>query len=128
MRAWAGPVVLSWLAGCAAGDGEGAGPLVAREPEAAAVAVAAIDGGTELFTYVGKELQIADYDVDWNALQILPGKLKASVNVRQYSDILFQQRYQDDFNRATSRTQRWSGALEKDLKLAETAVAIAVGE
>jgi len=59
-----------------------------------------------------------DYDLDWNALQILPGKVKASVNVRQYSDILFQQRYQDDFNRASSRTQRWSGSLEKDLKLA----------
>jgi LPS-assembly protein len=59
-----------------------------------------------------------DYDLDWNALQILPGKVKAVVNVRQYSDLLFQQRYQDDFNRATSRTQRWSGALEKDLKLA----------
>ncbi len=59
-----------------------------------------------------------DYDLDWNALQILPGGVKASVNVRQYSDLQFQQQYQDDFNRATSRTQRWSGALEKDLKLA----------
>ena len=59
-----------------------------------------------------------DYDLDWNALQILPGNVKAAVNVRQYSDILFQQRYQDDFNRASSRTQRWSGSLEKDLKLA----------
>ena len=58
------------------------------------------------------------YDLDWTAPQILPGKVKASVNVRQYSDILFQQRYQDDFARASSRTQRWSGALEKDLKLA----------
>jgi len=59
-----------------------------------------------------------DYDLDWNALQMLPGKVKASVNVRQYSDLLFQQRYQDDFNAATTRTQRWSGSLEKDLKLA----------
>jgi LPS-assembly protein len=59
-----------------------------------------------------------DYDLDWNALHILPGNVKASVNVRQYSDILFQQQYQDDFTRASSRTQRWSGALEKDLKLA----------
>ena len=32
-----------------------------------------------------------DYDLDWNALQILPGKVKAAVNVRQYSDLLFQQ-------------------------------------
>lgn len=59
-----------------------------------------------------------DYDLDWNALQMLPGKVKATVNVRQYSNLQFEQRYQDDFNRVTSRTQRWSGALEKDLKLA----------
>jgi hypothetical protein len=59
-----------------------------------------------------------DYDLDWNALQILPGKVKVALNVRQYSDLLFQQRYQDDFNAATSRTQRWQGSIEKDLKLA----------
>ena len=59
-----------------------------------------------------------DYDFDWNALQMLPGKVRATVNVRQYSDILFNQRYQDSFNQATNRTQRWSGGLEKDLKLA----------
>jgi LPS-assembly protein len=66
-----------------------------------------VDGAEEL-----------DYDLDWQALQMLPGNVKASVNVRQYSDILFQQRFQDDFARASSRTQRWTGAIEKDLKLA----------
>ena len=59
-----------------------------------------------------------DYDIDWNALQMLPGKVRATVNVRKYSDLLFHQRFQDDFNRATNRTERWSGALEKDLRLA----------
>jgi lipopolysaccharide assembly outer membrane protein LptD (OstA) len=59
-----------------------------------------------------------DYDIDWNALQMLPGKVRATVNVRQYSDLLFQQRFQDDFNRATNRTQRWSGSIEKDFGLA----------
>lgn len=59
-----------------------------------------------------------DYDIDWNALQMLPGKVKATVNVRQYSDLLFQQRFQDNFNYATNRTQRWTGGLEKDLRLA----------
>ena len=44
--------------------------------------------------------------------------MKAALNVRQYSDLFFRQRYQDDFNAATSRTQRWSGSIEKDLKLA----------
>ncbi len=59
-----------------------------------------------------------DYDIDWNALQMLPGKVRATVNVRKYSDLFFQQRYQDNFNLATNRTERWSAALEKDLRLA----------
>ena len=59
-----------------------------------------------------------DYDLDWNAIQMLPGKVKVALNVRQYSDLQFQQQYQDDFNAATTRTQRWSGSIEKDLKLA----------
>ena len=67
---------------------------------------------------IGPGQASTDYDIDWNALQMLPGKVRATVNVRKYSDILFNQRYQDDFNSASSRTERWSGSLEKDLKLA----------
>ncbi len=59
-----------------------------------------------------------DYDIDWNALQMLPGMVRATVNVRKYSNLLFRQRFQDSFNLASSRTERWSGALEKDFKLA----------
>lgn len=59
-----------------------------------------------------------DYDIDWNALQILPGGVRATVNVRKYSNLTFNQRFQDNFNRATNRTEHWSAALEKDLKLA----------
>ncbi len=59
-----------------------------------------------------------DYDIDWNALQMLPGNVRATVNVRKYSNLTFNQRYQDNFNRATNRTEHWSAALEKDLKLA----------
>jgi len=75
-------------------------------------------GAFRTYVFDVKGASELDYDLDWNALQMLPGKVKASVNVRQYSDLLFRQRYQDDFNAATSRTQRWSGAIEKDLKLA----------
>jgi LPS-assembly protein len=59
-----------------------------------------------------------EYDLDWNALQMLRGKVRATVNVRKYSDLLFQQRFQDNFNLASNRTEHWSGALERDLKLA----------
>jgi len=46
-----------------------------------------------------------DYDIDWNALQVLPGRFRLTANVRQYSNLLFQQQFQDDLNRATTRTR-----------------------
>jgi LPS-assembly protein len=75
-------------------------------------------GTFRTYLFAVKGADTLDYDFDWNALQMLPGKVRATVNVRQYSDILFNQRYQDSFNQVTNRTQRWSGGLEKDLKLA----------
>jgi LPS-assembly protein len=68
--------------------------------------------------YVSGRPGSTEWDIDWNALQVLPGNVRATVNVRKYSDILFNQRYQDNFNMASNRTERWSGSLEKDLKLA----------
>jgi LPS-assembly protein len=79
-------------------------------------------GNFRTYVFDVKGVNQLDYDLDWNALQILPGNVKAALNVRQYSDLLFRQRYQDDFNAATSRTQRWSGSIEKDLKLAVLSV------
>ncbi len=59
-----------------------------------------------------------DWDVDWNAVQKLPGDVKAKVRVRQFSNLLFNSRFQESFNRITNRTQRWTGALSRDLRLA----------
>ena len=42
-----------------------------------------------------------------------PASVRATVNVRQYSDLLFQQHYQDNFNLATTRTERWSGVARE---------------
>ena len=55
-------------------------------------------GTFRTYVFDVKGAEELDYDLDWNALQILPGKVKASLNVRQYSDLAFQQQYQDDFN------------------------------
>jgi LPS-assembly protein len=66
----------------------------------------------------GAAVGTTDYDIDWNALQMLPGQVRATVNVRKYSNLSFQQRFQDSFNLASSRNERWSAALEKDLRLA----------
>ena len=65
-----------------------------------------------------KDSEELDWDIDWRGLQMLPGQVRATVNVRQYSNLLFNSRFQESFNRITSRTQRWTGSLDRDLKLA----------
>jgi lipopolysaccharide assembly outer membrane protein LptD (OstA) len=67
---------------------------------------------------VGGRAAKADYDIDWNALQMIPGDVRATLAVRKYSDLLFSQRFNDNFNMASSRTERFSASVEKDLKLA----------
>ncbi len=58
------------------------------------------------------------YDLDWNAVHVFPGKLRATLNVNQNSNLVFLQQYQDDFDRATNRTERWRGTLERNLGFA----------
>jgi LPS-assembly protein len=65
-----------------------------------------------------KDSNELDWDVNWNGLQMLPGGVRATVQVRQFSNLLFNSRFQETFNRITNRTQRWSGSLDRDLRLA----------
>jgi lipopolysaccharide assembly outer membrane protein LptD (OstA) len=68
-------------------------------------------------TYVYDPTKIGgdwDWDLDWNALQVLPGNVRATVNVRQYSNLLFQQRFQDNFYLASSRTRRAYFGLQRN--------------
>jgi LPS-assembly protein len=59
-----------------------------------------------------------DWDVQWNAIQQLPGDVRSKVKVRQFSNLLFNARFQEGFNQITRRTQRWQGSLDRDLRLA----------
>ncbi len=54
-----------------------------------------------------------EWDVDWNAQQMLPGGVRASLNARRYSSIFFQQSYQDALNYVSSRSERASLTLQK---------------
>jgi LPS-assembly protein len=45
-----------------------------------------------------------DYNLDWNALQMLPGNFRATLALQLYSTQQFQERFQDSFNLATSRS------------------------
>ncbi len=51
------------------------------------------------------EVEGRDYDLDWSAVQNLPGSFRASLNVRRFSSTTFQQQYQDDLDRASVRSQ-----------------------
>ena len=46
-----------------------------------------------------------DFDLDWAAVQDLPGTFRATLNFRRFSSTSFQQEYQDDLDRASVRTQ-----------------------
>jgi LPS-assembly protein len=56
-----------------------------------------------------------DYDLDWKALQYLPGRIKASASVRWFSTTTFQQNYQDSLNLASSRSRKSSLSLQRTL-------------
>lgn len=59
-----------------------------------------------------------DYDLDWRAVQLLPWRFRGTVNVRRYSDISFQELFQDSLNRASSRTENVQLAVQRSFKLA----------
>jgi LPS-assembly protein len=65
-----------------------------------------------------------DYDLNWNALQQLPGKVRASVAVRQTSNLLFQTRVQDTLNEATMRTKRVSANLQRNFGATQVRLAV----
>lgn len=54
-----------------------------------------------------------DYDLDWNASQSFPGQLRATLNVRRYSSLSFNQRFNDSFNYSSQRSQRASFNLQR---------------
>jgi len=53
------------------------------------------------------------YQLEWNAQQMLPGQVRASVLTNFSSDIAFQQVYNDRLDLATNRTRSWSVNLQR---------------
>jgi LPS-assembly protein len=56
-----------------------------------------------------------EYDLRWNALQMLPGNVRASVNANLNSDLTFQERYNDRLDIASNRQRSWSVNLQRSL-------------
>jgi lipopolysaccharide assembly outer membrane protein LptD (OstA) len=54
-----------------------------------------------------------DYDLDWKAIEYFPGHVKGSLNVRWFSNTLFQQLYQDNLTLALTRNRRSSVSFQR---------------
>jgi lipopolysaccharide assembly outer membrane protein LptD (OstA) len=70
-------------------------------------------GRFKTYAFNPKEGDEWEYDLDWTAVQMLPGAAKAGLQVRRFSNFSFQNRYQDSFVRATSRTSRATLSVQK---------------
>jgi len=60
-----------------------------------------------------------DYDLNYNALQMFPGRVKGSLVVQQFSDLLSRAQYQETLDLATTRTTQVSANLQRSFKLAQ---------
>jgi LPS-assembly protein len=73
-------------------------------------------------TYVYSPSQLTqetwDWDLNWNAQQVFPGKSRATLLVRRYSNTSFQNQVQDNFNLATSRYQTEQVSYQTSLPFA----------
>jgi LPS-assembly protein len=54
-----------------------------------------------------------EHDLNWNAVQMLPGRARATVYVQDASTFDFNQRFQDNLDRALTRNRRSSISLQK---------------
>jgi LPS-assembly protein len=54
-----------------------------------------------------------EHDLNWNAVQMLPGKARATVYVQRSSTFDFNQQFQDNLDRALTRNWRSSFSLQK---------------
>jgi len=54
-----------------------------------------------------------EHDLNWNAVQMLPGHARATVYVQDSSTFDFNQRFQDNLDRALTRNRRSSISLQK---------------
>ncbi len=61
----------------------------------------------------GKAAAGWDYDLDYNAIQMLPARFRAAVQVRRYSNLVFQKSIQDNLNQASIRNRRGSVSVQR---------------
>ena len=69
------------------------------------------------YVYNPEDRDERDWDIQWNAVKLLPGKVRFTLKVKQFSKLTSERLLQDSFNRSTTRTQRSAVALQKVFKV-----------
>ncbi|HUG54180.1 MAG TPA: LPS assembly protein LptD [Vicinamibacteria bacterium] len=54
-----------------------------------------------------------EHDFNWDAIQTLPGRVKASLRVEESSTIEFQEQFQEDLDLASRRSRYWTANLQR---------------
>jgi len=54
-----------------------------------------------------------EHDINWNAVQALPGKWRADLNVKETSTLDFQEQFQESLDLASRRDRRSSASLQR---------------
>jgi lipopolysaccharide assembly outer membrane protein LptD (OstA) len=54
-----------------------------------------------------------EHDLNWDAIQILPGKIRSSLRVEESSTVEFQQQFQENLDLASRRNRYWTANLQR---------------
>jgi LPS-assembly protein len=54
-----------------------------------------------------------EHDLDWDAIQSLPGKVRASLRVQETSTVQFQEQFQESLDLASQRNRYWTATLQR---------------
>ena len=54
-----------------------------------------------------------EHDLNWDAIQSLPGKVRASLRVQETSTVQFQEQFQESLDLASQRNRYWTATLQR---------------
>jgi LPS-assembly protein len=54
-----------------------------------------------------------EHDLNWDAIQSLPGKVRASLRVQETSTVQFQEQFQENLDLASQRNRYWTATLQR---------------
>lgn len=71
--------------------------------------------GTFRTYYFRRPGGIWEHDFNWDAIQTLPGKVRAALRVEESSTVEFQQQFQEDLDLASRRSRYWTSSLQRGI-------------